>query len=187
MIYPYRNITIYEIRYTAFTTYPHSPFRSFPTEKEPFSERLFQLLNRRGWHRSINRLCVGQHLLDVFVCHVESYARIYVMFGEDYLRATGLFQVMNTCPDLMHPRDITSGSVPPFHSRLLCLDVENKSVGRMKNKCHVSCAREDLSSGPRENSYLPLSWPTSEGTSAPDWNRRLGSRSLNSCGTKSMR
>ena len=54
----------------------------------------------------INRLSVGQHLLDVFVCHVESYGRIYVMLGDDYLRATGLFQAMNMCPDLMRPRDI---------------------------------------------------------------------------------
>ena len=55
---------------------------------------------------SLSRLYAGQHLLDVFVCHVESYARIYVMFGDGYLRATRLFQAMNTCSDLMRPRNI---------------------------------------------------------------------------------
>jgi hypothetical protein len=51
----------------------------------------------------INNLSVGQHLLNVFVCHVESYSRVFIMFGDDYNRATKLFQEMNTCDELIRP------------------------------------------------------------------------------------
>jgi hypothetical protein len=54
----------------------------------------------------ITNLSVGQHLLNVFVCHVESYACVYIMFGDDYNRATKLFQEMNTCDELIRPSDI---------------------------------------------------------------------------------
>ncbi|CAF1290779.1 unnamed protein product [Rotaria sordida] len=50
--------------------------------------------------RTIN-LFVGQHLSNVFVCHVESYSHVYIMFGDDYNRATKLFQDMNTCNELI--------------------------------------------------------------------------------------
>lgn len=48
-------------------------------------------------------LSVGQHLLNVFVCHVESYSCVYIMFGDDYNRATKLFQDMNSCDELIQP------------------------------------------------------------------------------------
>ncbi len=51
-------------------------------------------------------LSVGQHLLNVFVCHVESYSCIYIMFGDDYNRATELFQEMNTCDELIRPSTV---------------------------------------------------------------------------------
>jgi len=51
----------------------------------------------------ITNLSVGQHLLNVFVCHVESYSRVYIMFGDDYNRATKLFQDMNSCDELIRP------------------------------------------------------------------------------------
>jgi hypothetical protein len=51
-------------------------------------------------------LFVGQHLLNVFVCHVESYSRVYIMFGDDYNRATKLFDDMNTCNELIRPSTI---------------------------------------------------------------------------------
>ncbi|CAF2875639.1 unnamed protein product [Rotaria sp. Silwood2] len=46
-------------------------------------------------------LYVGQHLSNVFICHVESYSHVYIMFGDDYNRATKLFQEMNTCDELI--------------------------------------------------------------------------------------
>jgi hypothetical protein len=51
----------------------------------------------------VNHLSVGQHLLNVFVCHVESYSQVYIMFGDDYNRATKLFQDMNSCNELIGP------------------------------------------------------------------------------------
>ncbi|CAF0743085.1 unnamed protein product [Adineta ricciae] len=51
----------------------------------------------------ITNLFVGQHLLNVFVCHVESCSNIYIMFGDDYNRATKLFQEMNACEELIRP------------------------------------------------------------------------------------
>ena len=51
-------------------------------------------------------LFVGQHLVDVFVCHVKSYSRIYIMFGDDYKRATKLFQDMNACDELIRSSSI---------------------------------------------------------------------------------
>ena len=41
----------------------------------------------------ITNLSVGQHLLNVFVCHVESYSCVYIMFGDDYNRATNYFKI----------------------------------------------------------------------------------------------
>jgi hypothetical protein len=54
----------------------------------------------------ITNLSVGQHLLNVFVCHVESYSCVYIMFGDDYNRATKLFQEMNSCDELIRPSNI---------------------------------------------------------------------------------
>jgi hypothetical protein len=54
----------------------------------------------------ITNLSVGQHLLNVFVCHVESFSCVYIMFGDDYNRATKLFQEMNTCDELIRPSTI---------------------------------------------------------------------------------
>ncbi|CAF4619935.1 unnamed protein product, partial [Rotaria magnacalcarata] len=51
----------------------------------------------------MSNLYVGQHLLNVFVCHVESYSHVYIMFGDDYNRATKLFQDMNNCIELIRP------------------------------------------------------------------------------------
>ena len=48
-------------------------------------------------------LSVGQHLLNVFVCHVESFSCVYIMFGDDYNRAMELFQEMNSCDELTRP------------------------------------------------------------------------------------
>lgn len=51
-------------------------------------------------------LSVGQHLLNVFVCHVENFAHVYIMFGDDYNRATKLFQEMNSCVELIRPSTV---------------------------------------------------------------------------------
>jgi hypothetical protein len=51
-------------------------------------------------------LFVGQHLLNVFVCHVETYSCVHIMFGDDYNRATKLFHDMNTCDELIQPSTI---------------------------------------------------------------------------------
>lgn len=51
----------------------------------------------------VSNLYVGQHLLNVFVCHVESFSSVYIMFGDDYNRATKLFKDMNNCIELTQP------------------------------------------------------------------------------------
>ena len=111
--------------------HPHSPFgSSTPTEKgHILRASLSASLNGRGWHRSINRLCVAPEQRTfagyVFVFTTIDTKHINVdlrttnlytlMFGDPdrkgtILRASlsaaelaQLFQVMNTCPDLMHP------------------------------------------------------------------------------------
>ncbi|UJR25336.1 hypothetical protein I4U23_006686 [Adineta vaga] len=71
----------------------------------------------------MTNLVVGQHLLNVFVCHVESYSSIYIMFGDDYHRATKLFQEMNSCEELIQPLNI---NFEPKENDLVALNHETK-------------------------------------------------------------
>ncbi|CAF0760511.1 unnamed protein product [Adineta steineri] len=68
-------------------------------------------------------LSVGQHLLNVFVCHVESYSCVYIMFGDDYNRATKLFQDMNNCYELIRP---LNNNIEPKEKDLVAIHHENK-------------------------------------------------------------
>jgi len=84
-------------------------------------------------------LSVGQHLLNVFVCHVESYSRVYIMFGDDYNRATKLFHDMNTCDELIQP--LTS-VFEPKEKDLVALYHDKKMVSWSMfefNGCKCEC------------------------------------------------
>jgi len=100
-------------------------------------------------------LSVGQHLLNVFVCHVESYSRVYIMFGDDYNRATKLFQDMNTCDELIQPS--TSVFEPKekdlvalyhdkkwFRGRCLNLTGAKVNVLCIDSGVTITCSRNDL-------------------------------------------
>ena len=79
----------------------HSKISSIPKPMR-ISNRL-QSIHDTPLSIRMTNLFVGQHLLNVFVCHVESCSNIYIMFGDDYHRATKLFQEMNICEELIRP------------------------------------------------------------------------------------
>ncbi|CAM4747067.1 unnamed protein product [Rotaria magnacalcarata] len=103
----------------------------------------------------MSNLYVGQHLLNVFVCHVESYSHVYIMFGDDYNRATKLFQDMNNCIELIRPSTITfelkeQDLVALHHEkkwfRGRCLNSTGTSVTVLciDSGVNISCSRNNL-------------------------------------------
>ncbi|CAF0730320.1 unnamed protein product [Rotaria sp. Silwood1] len=100
-------------------------------------------------------LFVGQHLSNVFICHVESYSHVYIMFGDDYNRATKLFQDMNTCNELIQPstnvfEPIEQDLVAIYHEkkwfRGRCLNAigTNFNILCIDSGVVILCSRNDL-------------------------------------------
>jgi len=107
-----RNFMLTDDEQTAIDQKYNKQIRNVECSKVPPTSKPMRISNRLPSIRDpalsirTTNLSVGQHLLNVFVCHVESYACVYIMFGDDYNRATKLFQDMNTCEELIRPSTI---------------------------------------------------------------------------------
>lgn len=102
-----------------------------------------------------NNLTVGQHLFNVFVCHVESLSCVYIMFGDDYNRATRLFEEMNSCDELLRPatsvhQPMEKDFVALYHEkkwfRGQCLTTTDIGVNVLciDSGAIINCSRHDL-------------------------------------------
>lgn len=90
-----------------------------------FSTRLTPSDPLKNLNSRHQRLFIGQNLGDVFVCHVESYSHVYIMFGDDYHRATKLFEDMNCCVELIRDTN-TNDSYKPKQKDLVAIYHEKK-------------------------------------------------------------
>lgn len=97
------------------------------------SEPLMKLPDRT------QHLYIGQHLVNVFVCHVESYSHVYIMFGDEYNRATKLFEDMNICVELI--RDRNNYQYKPKEKDFVAINHEKKWF---RGQCLDQISSEEL-------------------------------------------